>query len=154
MAIDEPYPMRTSCGHCGSAVGYVEETNGQAVVRYRGCNAWMYNAPKKERGLAPQSTRTDGVSPSLRTKVAARAGYRCEFCGALPQDRTMHVGHIVSEKDLRISGLPPEFVRHHDNLSWCCDQCNLGMGERSISVHQALVFLWRRKAVTDDNELG
>lgn len=139
---DPPYPLRSPCPDCGSESGRVEERNGQACIWCLSCSRFLYNAPKKERGLAPDTTRTDGISPSLRQRVAYRANFQCELCGAT--ERVMHVGHLVSEYDLRTSGLPPEAVRNFDNLAWCCDQCNLGMGRQSLPLHQALVFLWRR----------
>lgn len=140
----EPYALREPCKFCGHHLGRIEEQNGQALVYCLACERWLYNAPKRERGLAPSSTRTDGVSPSIRYRVMERAGFRCEFCGA--DDKPMHVGHLASEKSLRDAFLPPDRIRDFDNLAWLCDECNLGMGADSLPLHDALVFLWRRKA--------
>lgn len=137
------YQMRAPCG-CGSTDGRVEERNGQATVFCCGCGRWQYNAPKKERGLAPATLRRDGISPSQRYRVMERAGFRCEFCGSAADETTMHIGHLLSVDDCREWGLPDRFVDETDNLAWLCETCNLGMGRKSLSLHAALVFACRR----------
>jgi len=135
---------RTPCS-CGCWEGRIDIRNGQKCIFCAECGRWLYNQPKKEAGEAPETTRTDGISPSLRYRVMERAGFKCEFCGSNGGDKVMHIAHLVSERDLRISGLPPESYRDFNNLAWLCDECNLGMGAKSITPHNALVFMWRRK---------
>lgn len=80
-----------------------------------------------------------------------RAGMRCRWQVEIdPFCRTVlavfHVGHLISEKDLRDSKLPPEFIRDYENLAWLCEACNLGMGAQSLSIHQALLWALRRSS--------
>jgi len=137
------YDLRAACG-CGGTIGYVVEKNGQALVFCGACDRWQYNAPKKERGLAPSDVRRDGVTPSVRYRVMERARLRCEFCGASAAEGVMHIGHLLSVEDCRGWGIPDRFVDNFANLAWLCDACNLGMGKRSLELHEALVFLCRR----------
>ena len=140
----EPFPLRTSCKHCGSTAGYILPNNGQSVVRCSTCDTYQYNAPKHEQGLAPAPVRSDSVKPSMRYAVMERAGFRCEFCGADGSGRAMHIGHLLSEKEIRANGLPLNFADDPDNLAWLCDACNLGMSEHSMTIHNALRFLIQR----------
>lgn len=137
------YPLRAPC-ICGSNFGSIEIRNGQACVFCARCAKWLYNAPKAERGLAPEPVRSDGVGPRLRYEIAERAGFRCELCGADNATHLMHVGHLISERDVRRYGLPLELADHPDNLAWLCDACNLGMGARSLPVHQLILYYIRR----------
>lgn len=118
--------------------------NGQAVVYCDGCGSYRYNAPKKERGLVPEHLRRDGISPSVRYRVMERASFRCEFCGSAADEGVMHVGHLLSVDDCRTWGLDDRFADEFENLAWLCESCNLGMGARSFTLHQALVFCLRR----------
>ncbi len=139
----EQYRLRAPC-HCGSEHGEIQERNGQACVFCLRCGKWLYNAPKHERGLAPQPVRSDGITPAKRYEVMLRAGFVCEFCGAKAPDHTMHIGHLLSEKDVREARLPLELADDFDNLALLCDACNLGMGRKSLPLHPLLVFLLRR----------
>jgi 5-methylcytosine-specific restriction endonuclease McrA len=58
------------------------------------------------------------VSVRLRQEVAARAAYRCEYCG-LPQRFAFHAhepDHIVPRQ--------PGGESHLQNLAWACLRCN------------------------------
>jgi hypothetical protein len=142
------YRMRQPCVACGCLEGYIIEKNGQACVYCSGCNRHQYNAPKAERGLAPQPVRSGPVSPALRYRVFERAGFRCELCGRDPATHAalvMHVAHLVSEKDVRSAGLPLDLADDMWNLACLCDECNLGMGSHSMPLNQVLIHLIRRQ---------
>lgn len=65
-----------------------------------------------------------GISASLRKKVTARAGNRCEYCGLsqLGQAATYHLGHIIPEVAGGGSTL--------ENLALACIHCSLRKGAR------------------------
>lgn len=137
------YRLRAPC-ICGSDWGYIQERNGQACVFCGQCDKWLYNAPKHERGLAPEPVRSDGISPARRYEVMLRAGFVCEFCGGRPPERTLHVGHLLSEADIREARLPLALADDLANLALLCSACNLGMGRKSLPIHELLVFMLRR----------
>lgn len=139
------HPLREPCPQCKWTEGRIDERNGQACVFCASCGKWLYNAPKKERGLVPESVRTQDISPSLRYKIMERARFRCEFCGKDAAASSFHVGHIVSVKDLRTGGLPEHFYDDPENLLWLCSECNLGQGSHSLTLHEVLVFTMRRQ---------
>ncbi len=139
----DAYRLRAPC-RCGSEYGVIDQRNGQACVFCLECGKFLYNAPKHERGLAPEPVRSDGITPGKRYEVELRAGFVCEFCGRRPPEVTLHVGHLLSEHDIREARLPLEWADHFDNLSLLCDACNLGMGKRSLPIHPLLVFILRR----------
>lgn len=62
------------------------------------------------------------ISPSLRTKVAARANFRCEYC-RLPESAAMlrfHIEHIISIQHGGKTVL--------SNLAYACPICNSNKG--------------------------
>ncbi len=142
------FTMRAPCVKCGSTVGYIIRKNGQDCLYCSVCDRYQYNAPRSERGLRPVELRKDNdVSLTIEYKVIERANYRCEFCGASPQDdpdRVFHVSHLLSVEDIKQYDFPPELVKHFDNLAWLCDRHNLGMGKTSLSTHQLLLWVLRR----------
>jgi len=139
-------PLRSPCKSCGCQDGRVRVVNGQNTVRCLRCDAYAgFNVPKHELGEAPKPVRSDSVKPKTRYAIAERANYRCEFCGADAQTRQMHVGHLLSEKEIRDNNLPLEWADHPDNLVWICAECNLGMGSRSFMLHHALLWIIRRQ---------
>ena len=141
-----PYRMREACRQCGCNDGYLERKGGQAVVRCRDCDRYCYSAPKHELGEAPEPVRSDGVSSSVRYLVAERAHFRCELCGRTENDGvTLEIGHLISEYDLRQARLALRFADAVENLAFLCRPCNLGMGRRSLPLHDLLVFLIRRQ---------
>jgi len=144
-AVTENYPLRKPCIRCGGLLGILTPTNGQGVVRCAACDKWQYNAPKHEQGLAPPPMRSNSIKLSVRYAIARRVNHRCEFCGADASATTMHVAHLLSEKDIRTNGLPLEWADHTDNLAWLCEDCNAGMAERSFTVHEALVWAIKRQ---------
>lgn len=138
------FRLRATCS-CGSDYGHLRETNGQACVFCVECSKWQYNSPKYERGLAPKPVRSSPVSPSRRYEVALRAGFICELCGKRANETEMHVGHLLSEVDIRAARLELSLSDDFANLAWLCAECNLGMGRRSLPLHELLVFLLRRQ---------
>jgi hypothetical protein len=62
------------------------------------------------------------ISAELRSQVASRAGYRCEYCGIHENDAGFahQVDHIMSRKHGGTSTL--------DNLAYACILCNRHKG--------------------------
>lgn len=150
-AARQTYEMRAPCPFCRSERGIlttrgeIEVRSGQACVSCSVCGRHCYNAPKHERGLSPEPVRSESVSPSTRYRVGERAHFRCEFCGRTADDGvTFHVAHLISEKDVREYGLPLRLADYLDNLAWLCAECNLGMGHRTLPLHDLLVLHLRR----------
>ena len=59
------------------------------------------------------------VPPSVRFYVMNRDGFRCRYCGVMPDDG-IHIDHIVP----RSKG----GANHPSNLVTSCIDCNLGKG--------------------------
>ncbi|NBS86595.1 MAG: HNH endonuclease [Verrucomicrobia bacterium] len=64
----------------------------------------------------------DPVPDSLRYRVLKKAGGKCELCGALKQDTTLHIDHIVPRSR---GGSNDE-----SNLQILCFKCNLGKSNK------------------------
>lgn len=142
--------MRAPCVACGCTDGVVLERNGQDTVRCTGCDKFQYNAPRTETGRAQRSNATvhDGIKPSQRARIIARALARCEHCGATGPGTILHVGHILSvEYGLRF-GVPDEELNHDENLLALCEACNLGMGCEPMPLRLAVAILRARIAWT------
>jgi 5-methylcytosine-specific restriction endonuclease McrA len=127
--------MRESCGSCGEINGHVVEKNGQDCVYCDGCGRWQYNAPKTETGKKERSVQTcrQEIKPKLRSEIINRANCRCEMCGR--RESILHVDHAISIHDGLKAGLTEETINHPDNLLCLCEECNLGKGKETISLH-------------------
>jgi hypothetical protein len=68
------------------------------------------------------------ISPDLRSQVAARAGYRCEYCLIREADSYFgcEIDHVISLKH----GGPTTY----DNLSLACLACNRAKGSDLGSI--------------------
>ncbi len=139
------YDMSRACPDCGSHEGRLSPRQGQICCFCRECGRLVYNVPRAELGLKPQPMREDGISPTVRYRVMERAGFRCEFCGADGSTRRMDIEHLLTQKDIRESGLPLATVNDFDNLAFLCEPCNAGKGAKSLTIHEYLVFQWKRK---------
>ena len=70
----------------------------------------------------------DDITPALRREVAARAGFRCEYC-RMPEAELFagcEVDHIISRKH---GGLTDRA-----NLAFSCERCNRAKGTEVGSV--------------------
>lgn len=134
-----PISLRTPCPSCGSESGRIHPRNGQQCVYCADCRRFLYNAPKRELGMDPVPVRTGPVSVTKRYAVISRAHSRCELCGRDVTEAILHIGHIISEENVRELGLPMHLCDHIDNLFCLCDECNLGMGKESLPLHDLLI---------------
>src|SRR3990172_5530157 len=68
------------------------------------------------------------MDDSIRSAVAARAGYRCEYCGLHEQNDiySFHVEHIIPLKHGGLDDL--------DNLAYACQHCNLHKGPNLTGI--------------------
>lgn len=68
---------------------------------------------------------------SVRNAVAARAVYRCEYCGIAESDDlfAFHVEHVIPLKHGGSSAL--------DNLAFACQNCNLHKGSNLSGIDPA-----------------
>jgi 5-methylcytosine-specific restriction endonuclease McrA len=65
---------------------------------------------------------SEKISEAMRRQVAARAGYRCEYCRRLEADSFIRyqIDHIISRKHGGKTSL--------DNLAYACPVCNNAKG--------------------------
>jgi hypothetical protein len=135
--------MRKSC-RCGSDVGRIETKNGQDCVRCLECDSFQYNAPKTETGRAPRSVTTnrDGIKPGQRARILERDNGCCVLCHA--NNVNLHVGHLLSYSEGKKQGLTDEQLNDDENLAAMCDECNLGLSDRPVSIRLLMAVLIAR----------
>lgn len=64
------------------------------------------------------------IGSRLRFEILRRDGFRCSYCGAKPQQRELHVDHVVA-KTLGGTDTP-------ENLASSCQDCNLGKASTTL----------------------
>ncbi len=140
----ETIKMREPCRFCKTDNGYVEQRGGQNCVFCQSCWRHLYNAPKTELGQKARTVTTvhNGLKPKQRVRILERANARCELCGA--NDAPLHAGHILSVKDGLEMGLTEFELNSDENLMSLCEECNLGMGNISLSPRVYVGLLRRR----------
>lgn len=87
----------------------------------------------EERGAALYAHRQTALGDlpgTVRYQVLARAGFRCELCGAPADERALHVDHIIPRKH---GG--KDLV---DNLQALCWLCNGNKGDRDDTDFRAV----------------
>lgn len=72
----------------------------------------------------PKPKRT-AMSPKLRFEILKRDRFRCRYCGASPEDSTLHVDHMLPVS--KGGPLDP------DNLAAACALCNIGKFDVALS---------------------
>ena len=77
------------------------------------------------KGKRPAPEKRTGVRPRLRFEVLKRDGFRCQYCGAEPAKKDLHIDHILPVA----KGGGDEI----ENLTTACADCNLGKGARAIT---------------------
>lgn len=92
------------------------------------------------------STIHSDVRPKQKARILLRANGRCELCGASPNDgnTVLHVGHLLSVKDGMAFGLTEVELNDDENLVALCAECNLGMGEETITLRLATSIVLAR----------
>ena len=62
------------------------------------------------------------MSDSIRYRIFARDGYRCQVCGATAKDAKLHVDHIIP---VAKGGKTEDY-----NLRTLCERCNMGKSDK------------------------
>ncbi len=137
-----PYVMRESCRYClkeGKEIltGFARESGGQNVIRCAMCKRQCYNAPKAETGTPQRNVKSrPDLKFGQRERILLKCGGRCFLCGRSPQVHgvNLHIAHLVSVAGNKTLEHPlSDDVLYSDaNLAAACEECNLGMGTRSI----------------------
>lgn len=146
--MDGDYQMRAPC-RCGSTTGRIETKSGQDCVYCLGCGKHQYNAPRVETGRAVRTVTTvhNGIKPKQRARILLRANGSCELCHN--GDRPLHVGHLLSVNDGMKQGLTDLEINSDENLAAMCDECNLGLSDRPVSLRLLLSLLVTRIKVSE-----
>jgi 5-methylcytosine-specific restriction endonuclease McrA len=150
--------MRAPCPGCGSPAGHIQPRNGQDCVFCAGCGQFCYNAPRAETGREIRSLRSrPDIKPSKRARILERDGYRCFMCGRQPGSREgLVIGHLLSVADGRQLGIADDELNSEENLAAQCEECNSGLGERTVPLWLMVAVLRTRlnsKEVTDAGAL-
>jgi len=129
---------------CGTS-GYIVTKNGQDCVYCSRCNSYAgYNAPKTETGRAPRSVTSnrDGIKPGQRARILERDNGCCVLCHA--SNVNLHVGHLLSYSEGKKQGLTDDQLNDDENLAAMCDECNLGLSDRPVSIRLLMAVLIAR----------
>lgn len=140
-----PFMLREPCARCGSSTGKLTEKGSQDVV-YCSNGHYCYCAPRAETGKPVRNVKTRGaLPPKVRARVIERATGRCEMCGKRPDSMAeLHVAHLLSVQDGKEGGLSEEDVNSLENLAAMCDECNLGLGKRTVPLRLAVAMVMAR----------
>ena len=140
--------LRVPCV-CGSWEGFAVEKSGQDVVRCRECSRFQYNAPRTETGKRQRSVSTThaAIKPKQRARILNRDARRCVMCGQSAEHAVVNVGHIVSVEEGHLQELPDELINADENLVTMCEECNLGQGNRTVSLRLAEAILRAQQRV-------
>ena len=132
---ENSHPLRAPCHICGSTEGRIVEKGVQDTVWCLQCNTYQYNAPRSETGKPIRSVRTrENIKPSLRAEIILRANGKCELCGRNSKERPLHTGHLLSVEDGKAQGFTEEELTVPENLAAMCDECNLGLGKKTVPL--------------------
>lgn len=73
---------------------------------------------------AKRSRKRRPLSLKLRFQILHRDGFKCRYCGALPQEDQLHIDHVFP---VCAGGTNDE-----DNLVTSCATCNLGKSDQIL----------------------
>lgn len=135
-----PYQMREPCPYClkeGTANmnGTMTTSNGQDVVRCNNCGRHCYNAPRSETGKPQRKIKSrEDLSFGQRERILERDGARCVLCGREPQAHNVIIviAHAISVHEGKQLGVSDDALNDDANLFAACEECNAGMGSRSL----------------------
>lgn len=138
------YPMREPCKWCGEPErGRVRESGGQTVILCAECRKAVYNAPKRETGKPQRNVKSrPDLKQGQRERILERDGGECRWCHR--RDVILHVSHALSVKDALEIGIPEEVYMDDANLYAACEECNLGIGSRSMEARIFLALIQNR----------
>lgn len=144
----QPYPMREPCKSCGHTVGKLKEVNGQDTVRCGRCNRHCYNAPRVETGRKVRSiSERPDIKPSQRSRILERDNRSCIVCHQpAAADRRLVIAHLISVKEGRDMGMTDKELFDDENLAAMCEECNAGIGPRTINTRMMYQVLRVRMA--------
>lgn len=78
-----------------------------------------------------QSTHA-AIKPKTRSRIIDRASARCEMCGS--RGVILNVGHFISVDEGQKAGMSDDEINSDENLYCSCEECNLGLGSRPVSI--------------------
>lgn len=134
------HQMRQPCSKCEGVDGIICTVSGQDVVRCSACNAYCYNAPRRETGRPVRSLRSrPQIRPSQRNRIFERDRRTCFKCGR--SDRALEIGHIITVREGRELGLSDSELFHDDNLVALCAECNSGQGSATMPLPFVLAVM-------------
>lgn len=137
------------CKQCGCTSFVLRERSGQDTAWCSACDTYGKNVSRVDAGRRQQTVSTvhAAIKPKQRSRILARAGGRCEVCGA----RTiLHVGHIIGVSVGLRFGVDSRLLNDDENLMSLCEECNLGQGHEPMSLPMAIALLrvrvsWRER---------
>lgn len=143
------WPLPTPC-ECGETRGEIRPKAGHNCLYCVGCDRYVKNVAKADTGEAPRSvsTRVD-IKPAQRERIIERDAGRCMLCGRPAGQVILHIGHVLSVEEGRALGATDEELYDDENLLALCEECNLGMGRRSVSPRLALRLIRAAMMRTD-----
>jgi phage FluMu protein Com len=107
------------CPYCRNLNTFNSKTIVEKLLRFRKkCENWI-NPVVKDGGR---------VSSALRFKVLQRDSFKCVYCGASPQNTSLHVDHKVPVNAGGSNDI--------ENLVAACSDCNLGKGSHSFELDE------------------
>lgn len=139
----ETIEMRAACTRCGGMTGIVSEKNGQDIVRCVQCGTYAYSRPKSESGKPQRTVRTrPEIKPSTKARILERDNYTCVMCHTATG--VLHIGHLLSVADGKEMGATEDELFDDENLAAMCEECNLGMSDRTVSLRLVYQILKAR----------
>jgi 5-methylcytosine-specific restriction endonuclease McrA len=105
------------CPHCWSVICFKDSTSIRKILAFRKrCKKW----------IEPEGRKVGRVGPALRFKVLERDGFRCQYCGASPDNTSLHIDHVLP---IAAGG-----TNELENLKTACAACNLGKGKEVMEA--------------------
>lgn len=127
------------CKVCGHPFGELRQNELHVGLYCAECDTWQRWVSKRDAGVDRRSLSSRrNITPSVRARVLQRDGYRCILCGFGPPDKNLVMGHIISVRDGLEIGLTDGVLYDEWNLCTMCEECNSGLGERSLHLPEAL----------------
>jgi len=143
----QPYHMSRPC-KCGSLDGFIRKSGPGNSVRCSVCWEYVYAAPKSETGEEVRNVRSrPDLKIGQRERILERDNGFCQLCGRSSMHGViLHVAHALSVADARHLDVSQEIYMDDSNLFAACEECNLGIGDRSLEPRLMAKLLYARVA--------
>jgi hypothetical protein len=99
---------------------------GQGMTSRCGNSRGRGRTSQKGYDMSDSTPRRRPLAKSVRFAVLERDGFRCQYCGATPQNGALEVDHIIPVADGGSSEM--------DNLITSCEPCNKGKSRKRIGT--------------------